>query len=85
MQCAAKEDTIHFVVYTGLHLDYPEWFVDFIRDGYVSDDHSSHIYASTDGDIAIAMGDVFLMNNRRDIQYLTQMQFRKYYNVIGGI
>lgn len=81
MWCTAKEDRIKYVVYTGIHMDYPEWFVDFIRDGYISDDYCSHIYASEEGDVAIVKGDVFLLNNRMDIMYMERTRFEREFSI----
>ena len=79
--CAAKEDRIRYVTYTGIHQDYPHWFIDVINEGYISDDQNSHIYASEDGDIAIVKGGVFLMNNRMEILYMEEQKFRENFSI----
>lgn len=75
MFAVAKEDAIEFIRYTGIHLLYPLWFLELIEDGYVFEEFGGHIYSSEQGELAIAEGDVFLLNRYGDIRHMDSRQF----------
>lgn len=82
MLAAAKEDSIEFVRYTGVHTDYPEWFLEYLTDGYVTSEFGSDIFTDENGELAICEGDVFLVNSLGMIHYMTAVEFSdKFYEV----
>ena len=83
--CASSEDCLEMVRFDGVdEFYYPEWFDEFIKDGFVVDDFGSYIYYSEDGEYAICLGDVFLRNKTGDVKYMPVWMFtEKMYEVRG--
>lgn len=81
--CASSEDCLEMVRFDGINeFYYPEWFDEFIKDGFVVDDFGSYIYYSEEGEYAICLGDVFLRNKTGDVKYMPVWMFtEKMYEV----
>ena len=83
--CASSEDCLEMVRFDGIdEFYYPEWFDEFIKDGFVVNDFGSYIYYSEEGEYAICLGDVFLRNKTGDVKYMPVWMFtEKMYEVRG--
>ena len=83
--CASSEDCLEMVRFDGINeFGYPEWFDEFIKDGFVVNDFGSYIYYSEEGEYAICLGDVFLRNKTGDVKYMPVWMFtEKMYEVRG--
>lgn len=75
MLAAAKEDAIEYIVYDGLHEEYPNWFRMMIQEELVRVEYGCALYSSEDGDMAIMEGDIFLLSKFGQVRYMSRRDF----------
>jgi hypothetical protein len=86
-RAALKEDCIKYVIYDpDKELDdYPEWFLDAIREGWISldsyNDQTIYLFLEQYGDIAMSPGSVILRNFMGDLRHMERMEFERYYEM----
>lgn len=77
-----KTSAMEFTVYVGIDCaEYPKWFVDFIEEGFISEEFGADIFYSENGEYAITHGDVFLWNGS-DAYYLSCTEFLEQFYIV---
>ena len=82
---ALKGDCIEYVRYhPDKELeDYPEWFIDVMEEGWLTNDYGTFIFLDGDyGNLAMSPNDVVLRNFRGDIRYMSAEEFGKHYDTL---
>jgi hypothetical protein len=82
---ALKEDCIEYVTYDP-DIDiqnYPDWFVEAMDDGWITNDYGTFIFLDTNGELAMNPKDVVLRNFMGDLMYMNLDAFHKYYDTVG--
>lgn len=83
MFAALKDDVLEMIRYEGMSAAYPFWFQELIDDGYIYQDYPGGpetdnrgaIYSSDEGELAIVVGDIFMINRFGFVRHFTQEQF----------
>lgn len=76
MLCAWKDDVFEFVRFDGLDSAlYPDWFNELVRNKVVVHDVNSYIYFGDKRTHNVELGDVFIVNARKEVMYVPCWQF----------
>lgn len=77
MLAVPKDEAMEFVRYEGRDAVYPLWFLELEVEGLIFERHSCMFYVSEKGDIAMAHGDVILINKYGQTMYMESRVFNE--------